>query len=75
VAHNKTAHQGLEHLFSRWREAEGKIRLYGSSMPQSTEILDDFHSYLSEIFTQIDSFSIVKHANGVENHNTQYTFG
>ena len=63
---HKTLNSDVFEILARWREAEGKIRLYGSSMPQSEQIIDDFHHALAQFFKTVPSFSLVKKEEGVE---------
>ncbi len=56
----------VSQLLSRWREAEGKIRLYGPTMPQSRPVMEGFYHFLEEVFRTVASFSLVKTTRGVE---------
>jgi len=66
VADSSVLTNELSRLLVRWRETEGKIRLYGPSMPQSKQIIEDFHRALEEVLTTVPSFSMVRTTNGVE---------
>ena len=66
MSENKTLNSDVFEIIARWRETEGKIRLYGPSMPQSEQIIDDFHHALAQFFKTVPSFSLVKKEEGVE---------
>jgi PAS domain S-box-containing protein len=56
----------LSQIFNHWREAEGKVSLYGPTMPQAKQVIEAFHLFLEKIFTCLPFFSIVKKAQAVE---------
>ena len=63
----KNPHQEkLLEIFNRWRETEGKISLYGPTMPQSKQVIESFHQFLETTFTCIPSFTIVKKAQALD---------
>jgi len=66
MAENKTLNSDVFEIIARWRETEGKIRLYGPSMPQSDQIIEDFYHVLERFFKTVPSFSFVKKEKGVE---------
>ena len=66
MADNSILNNDISRLLGRWRETEAKVSLYGPSMPQAKQIIEDFYHSLEEIFAAIPSFSIVKTARGVE---------
>ena len=66
MADNTTIKNVVSKLLHRWRETEGKIRLYGPSMPQSKPVIEEFYHFLEDVFRTLPSFSLLKTARGVE---------
>lgn len=66
MSDHKTLNSEVFEIIARWRETEGKIRLYGPSMPQSEQVIEDFHHALVQFFKTVPSFSLVKKEEGVE---------
>ncbi|MFC1653017.1 hypothetical protein ACFL3F_04790, partial [Planctomycetota bacterium] len=62
----ESLNEQLTQFFVKWSQSEAKIRLYGSDMPQSQEIVEELYAAFEEILTTIPSFSIVKSTHGLE---------
>lgn len=56
----------LAEIFNNWRETEGKISLYGPTMPQAKQVIEAFHLFLVQTFKFFPSFSILRKAQAVE---------